>query len=261
MNIQLSKAPPSPQQTIDIFKGAWASSFPPHAQVSAGSAGLFEDPRVDWVQTHLRKLGIELSTCSVLELGPLEGGHTYLLSKTGAPSVTAIEANSQAYLKCLVAKELLGIERVNFLYGDAVSYMKTTPRVFDLGFVCGFLYHLTNPVEAIQLLSLRCRSIFLWTVYWDPNFTLAENPSAGAQGPVRESEFQGFKHKLHLHDYGELADKTGFWGGNENYTCWLELDGILGALRFFGFDEPIYEIDKTPFGLAVKLVAKKKPGI
>ncbi len=36
---------------------------------------------------------------NILELGPLEGAHTYQLR------ILAIEANAEAFLKCLVVKE------------------------------------------------------------------------------------------------------------------------------------------------------------
>ena len=35
----------------------------------------------------------------VLELGPLEGGHSYMLQRAGAARVLAIEANTRAFLK------------------------------------------------------------------------------------------------------------------------------------------------------------------
>ena len=121
-----AKAKPSLQQTVDLFGGDWVSAFPASAgAVNAGKMPLFEDPRMDWAEQHFRALGVELKGASVLELGPLEGGHTYMLSKRGARSVTAIEANREAYLRCLVAKELLGVERVNFLYGDAIDFLRS----------------------------------------------------------------------------------------------------------------------------------------
>ena len=63
---------------------------------------------------------------TILELGPLEGGHSYMLDRAGAAQVVAIEGNARAYLKCLIVKELLGLPRVQFLCGDSVALSSST---------------------------------------------------------------------------------------------------------------------------------------
>src|SRR4028119_931287 len=93
------KSAPSPQHALDIFKGEWASLLPPpYDQYQAGKIPLFHDGRAYWALN-------EMGGCQgqrVLELGPLEGGHSYVLEQHGAGSVTSIEANTRAYLKCLI---------------------------------------------------------------------------------------------------------------------------------------------------------------
>src|SRR6187549_1828057 len=97
-------SPPSGQNAIDIFKGEWSSQFPPEAgEIQAGQWKLFEDTRLAW---GLGRLG-GIDGGNVLELGPLEAGHTYMLERAGAASVVAVEANTRAYLKCLIVKEIL----------------------------------------------------------------------------------------------------------------------------------------------------------
>ena len=83
--------PPSPQNAVDIFKGAWSTSFPfPLQDIRAGTISLFEDSRIEWLMTELG----DLHGMHILELGPLEGGHSYMLERSGAESITAIEANT-----------------------------------------------------------------------------------------------------------------------------------------------------------------------
>ncbi|MEZ5286815.1 MAG: hypothetical protein R2712_18800 [Vicinamibacterales bacterium] len=111
--------PPSPQNALDIFAGEWASRMPSSAPVlRAGQAALFDDPRLAWP---LERLG-GVAGRRVLELGPLEGGHTYMLDRAGAREIVAIEGNTRAYLKCLVAKEILGIPSGRFVCGDFAAY-------------------------------------------------------------------------------------------------------------------------------------------
>ena len=77
---------PSPQNAIDVFAGEWASRFPAKGPaVQAGTVPLFEDPRLGWAENALRELsGQGFADQTVLELGPLEGGHTYALAQLGA---------------------------------------------------------------------------------------------------------------------------------------------------------------------------------
>src|ERR1700741_3063398 len=118
---------PTDQHQIDVFAGEWSSHFPDAVGVEAGDTRLFEDPRIDWVVANMGGVdGLE-----VLELGPLEGGHSAMLHDAGA-SVLAIEANTHAFLKCLITKNLLGLDRCRFELGAFLPYLKETERRFDL---------------------------------------------------------------------------------------------------------------------------------
>jgi SAM-dependent methyltransferase len=171
---------PSDQNALDLFAGEWSSQPPAsRPELKAGVTPLFDDPRISWAHHKLIEMGLEggVTNRDVLELGPLEGGHTYLLDRLGAKSVTAVEANARAYLKCLIAKETFGMPHARFLLGDCLAYLKTGDTVFDVGIACGILYHLTNPVELLELLGRRSRALFLWTVFYDPDF-VTQNPCA-----------------------------------------------------------------------------------
>ena len=65
--------------------------------------------------------------------------------------MTAIEANTRAYLKCLIAKELLDMSRLGFLLGDFMEYLRGDPDHVDVCFASGVLYHVPNPVETLAL--------------------------------------------------------------------------------------------------------------
>src|SRR5215471_6813077 len=112
------KRAPDPQLAVNIFRGAWSSHFPPTFGIEAGSVRLFEDVRIQ----RLIELAGGIEGMHVLELGPLEGGHSYMLEKAGARSVLAIEACVLSYLKCLIVKELAGLQRVSFRYGNFMPF-------------------------------------------------------------------------------------------------------------------------------------------
>lgn len=73
------KSAPNSQNALDIFKGEWASMFPGSVSLAAGTVPLFEDNRVAWAIEKFN--GVQSK--HILEFGPLEAGHTYMLEKHG----------------------------------------------------------------------------------------------------------------------------------------------------------------------------------
>ena len=251
--------PPSPQNAIDLFAGEWASRFPVAGPaLQAGNVPLFEDPRLTWADGALRELsGHGFSGQSVLELGPLEAGHTYMLAQLGAQEVIAVEANAHAYLKCLVAKEVLDIPRAHFLLGDALGYMRTVDRTFDVGVACGFLYHMAEPVEAIALLARCCRRVFIWTVFYDESLFVKQPALAPQFGPPRAANFGGFAHTVFPQYYGDGIDYRKFRGGVQPSCCWMKSAEIIAALRHFGFTSVTSHEEENPYGKAISVVGVK----
>lgn len=251
---------PTDQNALDLFTGEW-SSQPPSSrpELKAGNTPLFDDPRIAWAHHRLMEMGVEggFGGRDVLELGPLEGGHTYLINRYGAKSVTAVEANARAYLKCLIAKELFGMPNARFLLGDCLEFLRQSQQPFGVGVACGILYHLTNPVELLELLARRCDALFLWTVFYDPEF-VAKNPVPGAKfSEALQHDHAGFKHTVHRFNYGPSLDWKGFCGGGDIFSYWMEKSEILDALRHFGFSEFRTEEHPNVHGSALMVAARK----
>jgi hypothetical protein len=228
---------PSPQTAIDIFAGEWAARFPPPLDhVRAGSAPLFEVEHVPWGVSVLGGV----TGGRVLELGPLEGGHTYILDRLGAAEVVAVEANTRAFLKCLVSKELLGIPSGRFLCGDLVSYLadhadREAPK-FDLCLASGVLYHLSDPVTALALMRKASDRLILWTHYYNEEL-IASRPDLAVKFPsATVVERLGFRHTLYRQEYQGSLDHQGFCGGAAETSNWMSRDDVLGALDHVGFD-------------------------
>lgn len=222
---------PSAQEAINLFRGEWSSKFPGECGLEAGQAGLFEDHRVIWAEEQLGSFAGQ----KVIELGPLEAGHSYMLEKRGAASVLAIEANTRAYLKCLIVKEVLGLTRCRFLLGDFVEHLRTHDERYDLCFASGVLYHMIAPVELLYLISKASDKVFLWTHYYDRETIRNHGALARRFSPGVPSEYKGFAHTLHRHAYLDSQKWGGFCGGGAPHSHWMAKEEILAGLRHFGF--------------------------
>jgi hypothetical protein len=248
---------PSPQNALDIFRGEWSSKLPaPLAELNAGAIGLFNDDRLQWFVTEIG--GVKGK--SVLELGPLEGGHTYMLEKMGAAEVTAIEANSRAFLKCLIVKELLNLQRAHFLFGDFIEYLRQPGPNFDIGLASGVLYHMRNPAELIGLLAQRCtKHLLLWTHYYDGTVIKANPALAPKFGESRPAEYAGFRHTLYRQEYQQALDWSGFCGGSAPESAWMSRADVLACLKYFGFVDVRISFDAPdhPNGPSFALVATR----
>ena len=246
---------PSTQTALDTVPAAWASALPLPGTRS-GTVNLFDDARVHWAIEALG--GVEGASC--LELGPLEGGHAYMLEQAGAANVTSVEANADAFLKCLVVKELLSMSRCAFLCGDVNEYLRATEQTFDVCWCAGILYHMVAPVELLELISRRASRLCIWTHYYDATKlpTDQDRGRAFREQIVTSGERDGFRYALHRHDYGTATRFGRFWGGNQTFSNWLTLDDLLGALEHFGWSGIETQLmEDHPHGPAVNLVARR----
>lgn len=221
---------PSTQNAVDIFTGKWASDLSTVLPVvGTGGSDLFKsDPRPRWAAQALGNSRGRLDGMRVLELGPLEGGHTFQLEQLGAAEIIAVEANAEAYLKCLIVKEALGMTRSRFLFGNALDFIQSTTDTFDLVFCSGILYHMSNPVQLIKACCAVADRCFVWTHYYNAESGDGEGPRT--HRPVEEAGFATVYHEL---GYGSREVGT-FWGGLEDIRAWMEQDAILDCFRHFG---------------------------
>jgi hypothetical protein len=223
---------PTPQTALDIFKGTWISSFPGEfSQYNAGNIPLFEDIRI---LESTKFLG-PIEGKSFLDLGPLEGGQAYVLEKMGARSIVSVEANAQLYLKCLIVKEILGMQRVRFLCGDVIQFLKNTSEKFDVGIASGILYHMDDPVELLSLLSQKTDKLMIWTHYF-----CEEEPSRNKINSFTKATmhtFQGETYRYYRQEYGVVFASNTFCGGTASHSNWMSKEGIMIALQECGYSQ------------------------
>jgi hypothetical protein len=232
---------PGPQNCIDAIPG-WNTRFPDEYGVVAGNLIHFADDRILWA---LERFG-SVAGANVLEVGPMEGAHTYLLHQRGA-SVTAVEANKQAFLKCLITKEIVGLPRAKFLLGDSVQYLEQTEQRYDLIVACGVLYHMVEPLRFLRALASRTDALYLWTSFIDETPTSTDDLAANALQAHRETqEFMGVTATTYRMSYCDAHLDPRFCGGIYDGARWLDRASILGALRALGFSSLEIAHEATP---------------
>ena len=251
----LTRNAPTPQNMIDVFKGEWECALPPPFDgLRAGKSSAFQDGKIEWA---IKMLG-GMAGKRVLELGPMEAGHTYMLERAGAARITAIEANPSAFLKCLIAKELLKLQHADFLFGDFVQYLNSKPEPVDAVIASGVLYHMADPVGLIGKLSAIAPRLYLWTHYYERS-RVAALPALAREFAPKQTVTDGFTYMLHRREYTPALRIGKFYGGTEAYSNWLELDGVLGALKHAGFAHIDIQFDDPAHahGPCVSLTALK----
>lgn len=225
---------PGPDAALSLFDGSWSSRLP--GRDGPGRAELFADPRIDWLAEQVG----DLNGARVLELGPLEAGHTWMLEQRGA-RVTAVEANHSAFLRCLTVKNLLGMSS-EFVLGD---FARSLPSggPWDLAVASGVLYHMVEPERLVADLAGASDRVFLWTHYFldDP---AAWHPDAASRigtkwrtGEQIDRRCNGVDIRLVPMLYEEALGWSGFCGGPERHSLWMRRGDLLDLLRSFGFDD------------------------
>jgi hypothetical protein len=248
---------PSAQNAIDIFKGEWSSQFPaPFDVLKAGNIPLFQDARMAWA---MYQMGGVLGQ-NVLELGPLEAGHSYMLEQAGAGLITAIESNTRAYVKCLLVKEIMNLARTRFLCGDFIPYLEETRQQFDLIVASGVLYHMKDPLRLLELLAAHTNRLYLWTHYFDRTILSRKK---GFTARFREQELVevgGRSIAIHRHDYLAMLDEKTYCGGSAEYSKWFTREGLMHALNILGFNEVQVSFDSPDHhnGPALSILAIRK---
>ncbi len=223
---------PTPQNAIDAVPG-WNHAFPPAIAVTAGAANMYGDERINWC---LDRYG-SVKGQDLLELGPLEGMHTYMLDQRTPRLIDAIEANKMAYFRCLVTKELLGIKNAKFHLGDFYKWLEETNKKYDLIIASGVLYHSSKPVHLLELLAKRSDAVFIWTHYFDDAvMPLGERRRAPFTEEVEIMNSSGIEVHLHVRSYYQAYNDPAFCGGLQDRHFWIERQDILDLLKAFGFN-------------------------
>jgi hypothetical protein len=213
-------------------RGPWITHFVIEGVASGGDYQVINDRRV---QQFLERFP---NVRTILELGSLEGGHTFALARQpGVERILAIEARAANIEKAKFIGSLFGVSNVQFKQANLEQSQLATLGYFDAIFCCGLLYHLPEPWQLISQLPLVAPSLFVWTVYAEENEATIEID--GLLG--REYVEGGLNEPL---------------SGLSPKSIWLTLPSLLEALKRSGYRQiEIIEKAQNPNGPAVSLAA------
>lgn len=180
---------------------------------------------------------------SVLELGSLEGGHTFQLAKKPGISILGIEGRDYNVKKANFVKDLLKIENARFVCGDLEKTRLTSFGNFDAVFCSGILYHMPKPWNLISEISKITEKVFIWTHY-----------APDEKGTIQVNGYQGFWHK----EFGFSGYKKPLKGLSKR-SFWVTQSSLMDMLNNYGFSNSIVYDDSPDHvnGPAITLAAWK----
>jgi len=213
-------------------RGPWITQFVIDGVATGGEYKVVNEERV---QQFLRRFP---NVRTILELGSLEGGHTFTLARhPGVEQILAIEGRATNIEKAKFIGSLLGISNVEFKHANLEQLRLASLGHFDAIFCCGLLYHLPEPWKLISQAPLVAPYLFVWTVYANEDEVTIEMD--GLRG--REYVEGGLDEPL---------------SGLSPKSVWLTLSSLLELLKRSGYGNvEVLEKSQNPNGPAVTLAA------
>lgn len=222
--------PPTPFSGLGLRAGTWKFEYE-SLSLDQIWKSILSDGRPHYCATTFP----DFAQMSILELGPSDGYNTAGLEHFGARRITAIEANSDAFIKACMLKNALGLS-AQFQLGDFMEYLSRDGQKVDLVYASGVLYHLTDPLEFLRLCTTVGDHLFLWTFIYDDeairNHEYERRLFSGTE-TFRHGSLEVTGHRR-LYDE-ELVAKPKYQGGIDQSAFWLSHDDIRKALAAFGY--------------------------
>ena len=199
----------------------WVFQFRIDGADYGGSISAIGDPRVDQFFRFAPKAE------TILELGSLEGAHTFILAqRPGVSSVLALEGRELNLRKARFVQELLHVTNAKFEQANLESSDLAAFGKFDAVFCSGLMYHLPEPWRLISQLPALAPKLFIWTHY-----------AADADAEIVFGDLRG-----KIHGEGGAADPL---SGMSATATWLTLESLITALTKSGYGS-VQVIDDNP---------------
>lgn len=221
---------PSASAAYSLYHGAWKYDFDRKTPQDIIEV-IDSDQRPKWcAETFEGFVG-----SSVLELGPADGYNTAALERLGA-KVTAIEGNVDAFLRCLILKNALGLQS-QFQLGDFTRAFEDSRRV-DTIYASGVLYHIQDPIGFLDMAGRKAKNLFLWTHFFDEeNIKNIDHELKGFSDHITQArQYKGRNYTYHTKTYDlEHVGGDGYIGGLNATANRLKRDDLFAAVEAAGY--------------------------
>jgi hypothetical protein len=191
--------------------GPWIFQFRIEGQDYGGKISAAGDARIE------QFFGFASKPATILELGALEGAHTFLLAEQpGVRRVLALEGREANLRKARFVQKLLRARNAEFAQANLEQADLAKFGKFDAVFCSGLLYHLPEPWKLIEQLPAVAPILFIWTQYAPEN----EATDVG----------RGWRGKIHVEGGPDEP-----LSGMSKISTWLTLASLRGVLAASGY--------------------------
>lgn len=222
---------PSSLTGFQIYSGYWKFNFDKLTQAEIEQR-IGSDNRPGWCAELLP----HFRGARVLELGPGDGYHTAAFERLGA-DVVAVEGNADAFLRCLILKNALGL-KARFELGDLVQALDPA-RDIDLVYACGVFYHLRDPVGFLDRAARAAKHLYLWTHFYDADHIERIEPERRrfSRRPAIMRDYRGKSYPYYERRYDiEDVSGSGYIGGLNETANWITRADMFAAIDAAGYD-------------------------
>jgi hypothetical protein len=217
--------------------GPWITKFYIDGVACGGDFDASNDPRIDQFFQYFP------DAKTILELGSLEGGHTFRLAERA--KVLGLEGRQKNIDKALYMQKLLGIRNIDFRLTNLEEDDLSSYGQFDAVMCCGILYHMPRPWLLLKQISHITNKVFIWTHY-------AEEAN---------SEFEGYPgcwYPEKRYRGSRIFNKSNPLSGLSAKSYWLTMDALVSILKSFGFSIiDVIELTESEAGKSVTLAAQR----
>ena len=207
----------------------------------AGVPFIGESPRTVAIHESLRRFaGADLGGRSALDLGCLEGGHSFELRRAGL-DVLGVEGRTGNFERCLRLRDYYrALGGIEFVLADVRAF--EPHRRFDVVVCSGLLYHLDDPMRFIGRLGELIAPggmLYLDTHVAPEESFFADCEMRGALSAMKVRDCDGLAVRYREFDEDVRTPEASI--GNA-VSLWLDTDSHLELLQRAGFGR-VFELN------------------
>lgn len=184
----------------------------------------------------LKACGGTLAGKTVVDLGCLEGAFTVEFARLGAALSVGIEPRKESFDRCEIVRKLTGFSNLRFIQADLKDELPKWEGEFDVVFMAGLLYHVSDPYSALRLVYRSCRELTMIDTHIADKKTVTHNC-----GEIVDRWWDGKSYKGRLFpEYPADVDRSRhekmLWAAySDAFAFWPLEDDLVRMIHDVGF--------------------------